>query len=158
MREWAKFDWENRSCKHASICLGFSSPRKKGELRRRRIGQEIERSNLFSSLFAFSTRYRDRAKMQMSKVSTRSKERKMGDIECDGTLRYNALIALCNVLIRFGNIRICIKLASKIHVSFIISLPFPFTVFVYNISMLNDTSMITQKKKIESILKFILRA
>lgn len=73
MREWAKFDWENRS---SSTRLGFSCCGK-GRLRKQRIGQEIEKNNLlFVFSYISSEISRNRAKM-CRKVSTRNEKRKM---------------------------------------------------------------------------------
>lgn len=89
----------------------FFLPRRKGERGDKESDERSKGTICFCRYFLFQ---RDHARMQMSKVSTREtrKERwgkRMADVEYDRTLRiYYALIALCNVLLRPGNVRICI--------------------------------------------------
>ena len=77
------------------------------------------------------------------------------DVICVPTYYAYAIIVLCGVLLRFGNVHNSIQLAaSKTYVSIYYAFPFSFDILSFSYSsVLNDTFMITIK--LNSIKSFI---
>lgn len=107
MREWAKFDWENRSANSALICLHFSGivafsllgKSEYGETKNRTGEEQFVFKSLFSSYIFNEILWSVDANVQRRWVRAKQGKQKYG-IE-NGILRtyyVYALIALCNVL------------------------------------------------------------